>query len=249
MVRVLALLLLLAALAGPGVARANAELCRAAIAAAERDMRVPDRLMQAIGVIESGRRDPGGAVLPWPWTINVEGVGEVFDTKAQAIAAVQAHRARGARSIDVGCMQVNLMYHGDAFASLEEAFDPAANARYAARFLLRLLDQQGSWPRAVAGYHSLTPERGEDYARKVLTVWARPEPRRGAAQLASAPPPSPGAVGAPPLGGVASLPSGTMGGRILPTAGSGGPAMTGRGLDSYRAMPTQLVAGAIPRRS
>src|SRR5947209_17037892 len=103
-----------------------AGLCRTAIAAAERLHGIPDRLMQAIGVVESGRKDAQGNTAPWPWTINVEGVGQVFETKAEAIAAVNAHRARGARSIDVGCMQVNLLHHADAFTSLEEAFDPAA---------------------------------------------------------------------------------------------------------------------------
>ena len=45
---------------------------------------------------------------------------------------MNSYRAQGARSIDVGCMQVNLLHHADAFASLEQAFDPVANARYAA---------------------------------------------------------------------------------------------------------------------
>src|SRR4051794_38814140 len=81
-------------------------LCRGAIAAAERASGVPDRLMQAIGIVESGRPDERGGTSAWPWTINVEGAGYTFETKAEAIAAVNAHRARGARSIDVGCMQV-----------------------------------------------------------------------------------------------------------------------------------------------
>ena len=33
--------------------------------------------------------------------------------------------------IDVGCFQVDLFYHPYAFTSLEEAFDPDANARAA----------------------------------------------------------------------------------------------------------------------
>ena len=45
-------------------------------------------------------------------------------TRQQAVAAVQALQARGVRSIDVGCLQVNLMYHPIAFASLDDAFDP-----------------------------------------------------------------------------------------------------------------------------
>ena len=225
-----------------GACLADAGLCRTAIAAAERSSFVPDRLMQAIGVIESGRRDPAGTVAPWPWTINVEGVGEVFDTKQQAIAAVTAHRARGARSIDVGCMQVNLMHHADAFASLDDAFDPGANARYAARFLLRLLDQTGSWPRAVAGYHSLTPDVGDAYAKKVLAVWARPEPGREPGRRPGPGGPQSAAAAAPP----SALPGGSA--RLLPLPGSGGPMQTGRGLDAYRAMPTRMITASLFRR-
>ena len=158
--------------AGPGAAT-PAALCRVAIGTAERAAGLPERLMVAIGLVESGRRDPAGGVSPWPWTINAEGIGRFFATKAEAIEAAQALLDRGVRSLDVGCMQVNLLHHPAAFASLDQAFDPAANARYAARFLTALYAQTGAWPRAVAGYHSLTPEIGEAYARKVLAVWPR----------------------------------------------------------------------------
>ena len=95
----------------------------------------------------AGRDQPGGERPtrsrhrhrhPWPWTVNAEGQGAFYDTKAEAVAAVRAMQARGVRSIDVGCGQINLMHHPDAFASLEQAFDPQANAAYAARFLKEL---------------------------------------------------------------------------------------------------------------
>ncbi len=121
MIRLLvSLLLLLAPLRAFGyglVEGAPGDLCRAAIAGAERQWHVPDRLMAAIGVVESGKRDAAGTVSPWPWTINAEGVGHWFDSKAEAIAAVRTLQARGVRSIDVGCLQVNLMHHPDAFGS------------------------------------------------------------------------------------------------------------------------------------
>jgi hypothetical protein len=146
--------------------------CRQAIHAAEREYRLPAALLQAIGRVESGRTDPAtGAVTPWPWTINAEGQGRYFETKEAAIAAVQALRARGVRLIDVGCMQVNLHHHPQAFASLEEAFDPVANARYAAQFLTRLYQAQRNWEQAAANYHSATPELAAAYRLKVLAAW------------------------------------------------------------------------------
>src|ERR1019366_8605916 len=131
---------------------------------------LPDQLRAAIGRVESGRRDAQGVINPWPWTINVEGEGHIYDSKAEAIAAVRAYQARGVRSIDVGCMQVNLMFHPDAFASLELAFDPTANAVYAAQFLNDLYAQTHSWTQATAFYHSATPGLGDDYQRKVAAV-------------------------------------------------------------------------------
>jgi len=88
--------------AAPRLATASpAAQCRAAIGAAERTAGIPERLMQAIGVIESGRRDETGILTAYPWTINAEGAGSYYATKTEAIAAVNALRARGVRSIDV----------------------------------------------------------------------------------------------------------------------------------------------------
>ena len=56
--------------------------------------------------------------------------------------------------IDVGCMQINHHYHADAFASVTEMFDPHKNVDYAAHFLTRLRQREGSWTMAVARYHA-----------------------------------------------------------------------------------------------
>jgi hypothetical protein len=101
-----------------------------------------------------------------------EGDGRFLASKAEAIAVVRALQARGVTNIDVGCMQINLQHHPDAFASLEEAFDPAANTAYAARFLKSLWEAAGSWPLAAAHYHSRTPERANAYSEKIRRLWA-----------------------------------------------------------------------------
>jgi hypothetical protein len=152
--------------------------CDAAIYAAERTVRVPPRVLSAIAEVESGRPDAiTGALHPWPWTIDAEGRGQFFETKAQAIAAVQALQAQGVRSIDVGCMQVNLMHHPNAFVSLDQAFDPSSNALYAARFLNSLYTVSGSWLQAIAAYHSETPAIGADYRQRVMARLQLPDVR------------------------------------------------------------------------
>jgi hypothetical protein len=224
--------------------------CRQAIRSAETAAGIPSQLMAAIGHVESGRPDAQGVIQPWPWSINAEGEGHFYASKAEAIAAVRALQAHGVRSIDVGCMQVNLMHHPDAFASLDQAFDPLANATYAARFLNQLHDQSHDWSHAVADYHSATPAIGSDYERKVAEVW--PEER---ARLATTPQP-PGNVWSTNVwtanvwnssgnapGGGNMLSNGASHARVIP-APSG---TVGRGLDAYRAAPVTVTSRQLPR--
>jgi hypothetical protein len=153
--------------------------CRTAIATAERAAGIPEHLMAAIGRVESGRRGPDGVINPWPWSINAEGQDIVYESKDQAIAGVKALQAKGMRSIDVGCMQVNLMYHPTAFPTLEAAFDPTENARYAARFLVVLKAQTGAWDKATAWYHSANAELGDPYQRRVMAVLPEEKKQHG----------------------------------------------------------------------
>ena len=160
------LVLLLALWAVP--ARADFELCEQAVAFAEREARIPPKLFGAIARAESGRPDAAGRVRPWPWTINLDGTGVFFPSKAVAVAAVTLLQLGRPRSVDVGCMQISLLHHPHAFATLEDAFDPAVNAAYAARFLTGLYRQTRDWPLAVASYHSQNAERGEAYQKLVF---------------------------------------------------------------------------------
>ena len=162
-----------------GAARAAdpSALCEAAIASAEAAGNLPPRMLNAIAMVESGRYDEAAkTVRPWPWTINVEGVGHYYASKADVIGAVRDFQMRGIKSIDVGCMQVNLMYHPEAFGSLDEAFEPGANAAYAAQFLNRLHAPSDDWGHAIGAYHSATPALGDAYRAMVVARWTGPHP-------------------------------------------------------------------------
>lgn len=146
--------------------------CAAAGEAAEQAAGLPTGLLLAIGRVESGRADPlTGETTPWPWTVNADGQGRYFDSAAAAAAFVRLAEVSGARDVDVGCFQISLQSHPDAFASVEDAFDPAQNAAYAARFLNQLKSQTGSWNSAIADYHSAEPDLGLPYQRRVLAAW------------------------------------------------------------------------------
>jgi len=103
---------------------------------------IPQGLLASISIVESGvfvskkgvNGTPKKVAHAWPWTIQVKGKGYFFATKAEAIAAAQYLLDHNIRNFDVGCTQVNMMYHADAFKNLDEAFDPITNMKYAATF-------------------------------------------------------------------------------------------------------------------
>lgn len=140
-------------------------LCEAAAARASSSTGVPLSVLRAITLTETGRSKKG-SFRPWPWTVNMEGKGVWFDTLDEAKAYVRRNHDRGARSYDVGCFQINYRWHGGAFSSVDEMFDPDANAFYAARFLRQLFAEYGDWSRAAGAYHSRTPKFAEKYSKR-----------------------------------------------------------------------------------
>ncbi len=176
------LLLICLATPAPGIAilsataPAYANECEDAGHAAERAAALPADLLLAVGRVESGRRTADGRVAPWPWSVNAAGQGYYLPTRDAAVALVRTFQARGVQSIDVGCFQMNLLYHPAAFASLEDAFDPSSNAHAAAAFLSALQAaspgwSQSGWSHAIGSYHSTDPARAIPYARLVMASW------------------------------------------------------------------------------
>lgn len=165
----LGIFLAVAGIAIAGGARANVPgkivSCEQAAALAAQSSGVPLSVLQAITLAESGRKE-GRSIRPWPWTVNMEGEGHWFDTYPEARAYVVEQYKRGARSFDVGCFQINYKWHGEAFSSIDQMFDPANNALYAARFLSELFAETGSWKGAAGAYHSRTKEYADKYAAR-----------------------------------------------------------------------------------
>lgn len=134
----------------------------------ERTHGIPANYLSAMARVESGRYDSGNKnVEPWPWTVHAEGKGNYYQSKNEAIQAVQKLQNRGVKNIDVGCMQINLGHHSNAFSNLHDAFDPQKNVEYAARFLREKMYQTKSWAKAVGNYHSATPKHHSEYRKRV----------------------------------------------------------------------------------
>ncbi len=152
----------------------QSELCAVALRQAEQRHHLPPGLLESIAKAESGRPITSFTdVRAWPWTIDADGDGLFLDSKAAAVAWMRLQASRY-NFVDIGCMQVDLHYHPHAFASIEDAFDPAANADYAARLLVDLYHGEagGSWDVAVGLYHSHTPMLAAEYRDHVALVGA-----------------------------------------------------------------------------
>ena len=163
---IVALLLANAVLGAACAAPARAEdsdLCLDAIAQQETQHGMPAGLLKAIARVESSGSPYGDAGKPWPWTMNVGGEGHYYPDKDTAVAALTAFKAESDVNIDVGCMQISLRHHPNAFPDFATALDPTANVAYGALFLKALYDKSGDWMIAAGNYHSSTPGFGDTY--------------------------------------------------------------------------------------
>lgn len=166
-----ALVLLLFLPASAVLALDTAGLCDRAAVAAAGETGAPLPVLLALTRTETGRR-VGGETRPWPWAVNRGGAGAWHASRAEAVAAVEAVLQDGATNIDIGCFQLNHHWHGGAFASVDAMFDPAANALYAARFLLALQKETGDWRLATGAFHSRRPEAAASYLDRFDSVFA-----------------------------------------------------------------------------
>ena len=170
---ILAALLALTSISSAQAASSDWQACRDAAVRLETQHGLPEGMVTSIALVESGRRSPDGTHQAWPWTINAEGRAYYFATRQEAVDAVRRLLAQGKRTIDVGCMQINLRFHPRAFTSVEEAFDPMSNVAYAAYFLRDLESRSDSWMQAIGRYHSFSPSLNARYTARVQAVWKR----------------------------------------------------------------------------
>ena len=168
-------LLILLMLIQPVQARAYTDfrddslVCMEATQKFEHKYQIKEHLLSTIASVESGRwNSRRQQKVAWPWTVNAKGKGMFFETKAEAVREVKRLQKAGVKSIDVGCMQINLAYHPDAFRTVEEAFDPQHNVEYGAKFLSKLYEtRDNDWIKAAMAYHSSVPHKAEVYKKKL----------------------------------------------------------------------------------
>lgn len=148
----------------------NSKQCNNYFSYVEDKHNIPQNLLRSISVVETGRWHKDAKLFfTWPWTVNQQGKSYYFSTKKEAIEAVKKMLKSGLTNIDIGCMQINLHHHPEAFLNLEEAFDPKMNIEYAANFLIKNYQILNNWSKAIAYYHSQN-SIGKLYADKVIKI-------------------------------------------------------------------------------
>ena len=146
-------------------------VCEKNISEIERQIDIPKGLLKAIGLTESGRYLNKSKLTIWPWTINMKTKSLFFDNKSQMLKFLNSQVEKGNYDFDVGCMQVNLKWHGKYFKNISDSIDPKTNISYATSFLYKLKSDHKTWTEAIKRYHSSNPNKNLKYHKKVLTNW------------------------------------------------------------------------------
>lgn len=143
--------------------------CPTLISQVEARRNIPRGLLMAIAMTESGNN---GA--PSPYAMNIAGRSYFASSGQEMANVISANWQRGVTSIDVGCMQINLKYHGMKFARLTDLLNSPTNVEYGAGYLIALATEAGSWKDAVMSYHNKkNPTRRAWYGCKVWNNYLR----------------------------------------------------------------------------
>ena len=145
--------------------------CAESINKIENKYNIPNKLLRAISLTESGRTIDKKFVA-WPWSVNVSGKPYYFKDKASTLLFLQK-KVKYQKNIDIGCMQINFKYHNEQFKNLNTMLDPINNIDWAAKYLKKLYKRYKSWNIAISRYHSSNPERMKKYLEKVKKNWKR----------------------------------------------------------------------------
>jgi soluble lytic murein transglycosylase-like protein len=132
------------------------------IGALEQKNRIPKGLLSAIAGVESDFN---------PYAVNIAGKTVIASNQEEAAKTIKNAVNQGVTNIDVGIAQINYRWHKNNFKNIEEMLNPATNIEYAARLLLSLFKQHGTWHKAIRHYHSANPNHHKQYSRKVVIAW------------------------------------------------------------------------------
>ncbi|WP_032112599.1 hypothetical protein [Candidatus Paracaedibacter symbiosus] len=161
----------------PGLARSNPDhtLCGKYIEKVSKETNVPPEVIWAVASAESNL----GKLGPWPWSVNIRGKAFYFKSQKEMITFIHKKLKKNPHiSMDIGCMQLNYLYHGHKFSNIHEMSNIYENMLVGARYLRQLfeanqhthahkkLTKNRLWGYAVGDYHSQQSSRGAQYIRR-----------------------------------------------------------------------------------
>lgn len=124
---------------------------------------IPPELLHAIASYESHYE---------PWAVNISGKSYYPDSREKALKLINNS---GAKSYDIGLMQVNSFWLNKFDLDVKRAILPEENLRLGAWVLRYCLDRYGDNWKAVGAYHTGSPynlpDKAKNYARHVLNKY------------------------------------------------------------------------------
>lgn len=138
---------------------------------------IPPKIFFSIALVESRKNIHGTKVMPWPWTLNVEGKSYRYATRKKAWLALDRF-VKEKKIVDIGLMQVNWRWHKKKLKSTWLAFDPFHNMRVSAQILKSCYDAKRAWWVCVGRYHSpgqktAQKARAQQYRERVKKQYRR----------------------------------------------------------------------------
>lgn len=140
----------------------DANACVQHAAEAEQALDIPRGLLLAIALVESGQDG-----IPHPYAMSVNGRAVSARNVSDASRHLKDRRGQMRGNVYVGCMQLSLAHHRSQFQPAEAIVEPKQNVWYAARLLVRLHTDEGSWKSAVARYNGGSTRQARNYVCKV----------------------------------------------------------------------------------
>lgn len=165
------LLLLLICVFLPNLTMARAQAnCDAIVEQAAQKFDVPAGLMSAMSRVLLEQSDTRQMVQTTPWAIKQGAHVLTFETAADMEAELENLILNGDEDLNLGCMQLNLIWHGDHFHSLQDMMHPTKSADYAAKVLSELYKEHGSWQKTIRAFHGPATDT-QEYVNSVLRLY------------------------------------------------------------------------------
>lgn len=141
-------------------------------AVAGSEWRVDPWLLYAITLEESAQLDrQRGVLMPWPYIVHRAGTVHRFDSHAQAKAFIRELEGQKLTNFDVGPLQINHHWHGDAVDDPTEWLSVSHSLDYAARLLdWSIRRNPDDIELAIGWYRSMQEQTAREYARSILEL-------------------------------------------------------------------------------